>query len=282
MNDNAVVLIAIIFIGLTIALCGFFFLFHKSQQKIARQQKKLQEEKLLHHQALIKASVRSQDQERQRIGRDLHDSMGSAITMLHLRMSYFEEQHPHRSPELTSFFNDFRSQLDQLLQSCRQISHQLSPEIHRLYSPSESLEELCQKAAAQHQVDLSMTDGARQVLDEFQEEQAINLYRILEELLHNTLRHAHANRIHIQLMHEADQLWITYQDNGKGIDPENTIAGHGMQHIESRLLVLGGQKETTPFTDGGYRLQFSIPVDQPISADQQLTITQTKSYAASY
>lgn len=234
-------------------------IFHKSQLKIAEQQRHIQEERIIHHQNLLKAAVASQDLERKRVGKDLHDGIGTSLAVLRLSIENFERLHRIEEDYLQKFFLECKNKIDHVMTSCRHISHNLSPEIFTLNTLSESIEELTANILIAEGVDLQAEPATWDYVDTLTEEQAINVYRILEELLNNTLRHAAATKIIINFAVQADRLYIRYHDNGRGLPDKNKI-GHGLQHIESRLLVLSGSYEHDEAPRAGYSLHFSLPL----------------------
>jgi len=260
MSDNLLLLILIVSCGILTMLISFFLLFHKSQLKIAEQQRRLHQEKLVHHQNLIKASIASQDLERKRIGRDLHDGIGTSLTILRLSMERFELLHPTNNESQQDFFLDCKTKIDKLISSCRNISHNLSPEILTLNTLSESIEELSSSFHFSDGIHLRADRSVWKHMDKLNEAQAVNIYRILEELLNNTVKHAHAKKVSILFKTQNERLYIHYHDNGIGSNPLNIKNGHGLQHIESRLLVLNGHYENQAVNEMGYSLAFSIPL----------------------
>lgn len=260
MNDNFILLLLIVSCGILIMLIGFFLLFHKSQLKIAEQQRHLQEEKLQHQQALIKASIQSQDMERKRIGKDLHDDIGTHLTILRLSIEQYALSSGRDDERLGKFFHESKAGIDKIISSCRSISHNLSPEIFTLNTLSESIEELCRHFHASNSVMLQADKTVWEVLDRLNEEEAITIYRILEELLTNTAKHAAATQVHIsfKLLHE--RLWVNYRDNGIGIKAARLKHGHGLKHIESRLIALNGDYEHDLQVETGYDMSFFIPL----------------------
>ncbi|WP_345026249.1 sensor histidine kinase [Ravibacter arvi] len=68
----------------------------------------------------------------------------------------------------------------------------------------------------------------------------INLYRIQQELLQNTIKHAAATQVHITLESKSDRLLLYYSDNGNGFDTNNTVVGSGLLNIQNRVMLLKG------------------------------------------
>lgn len=260
MTDNLLFLVFIVCIGILMLVIGFFMLFHKSQLKIAEQQKRFHEEQVLHHQNLLKAAVASQDLERKRVGKDLHDSIGTSLAVLRLAMENFERLHQVKDSHLQKFFLECKTKIDFIVHSCRNISHNLSPEIFTLNTLSESIEELAASVFVTEGVHLEADQSTWNYLDTLTEEQAINLYRILEELLNNTIKHANASSIFVYFRTQDQRLHIKYHDDGCGIK-EQVRVGHGVQHIESRILVLDGKYEVEEKQTPGYNLHFSFPLN---------------------
>lgn len=265
MNDNIITLLLIVSCGILLMLVGFFILFHKSQTKIAEQQRRLQEEQILHQKALIHAAIASQDAERKRIGRDLHDEIGTALSVLRLQIDQFQATTDPQA--LRTVAESYKRKIDRILNSCRNISHNLSPEIFTLNTLSESIDELCESVENTLQVQLDGDAVAWAILDTFAEDQAIHIYRILEEVIHNTVKHAQASCIRITCTADREQIHICYTDNGRGIVAERGKTGHGLKHIESRLMVLNALLYPHEAHLTGYQLRFSLrlPIEHTIT-----------------
>jgi len=267
MNDNILLLVLIVSCGVLIMLIGFFLLFHRSQSRIAEQQQRLQEEKLVHHRQLIKAAIASQDAERKRIGQDLHDEIGAALAVL--RLTIDQCQANLDVDGFHHFLQSCKIKIDDIVSSCRNISHNLSPEILTINTLTESIEELCHRFSIAIKITLEGNDEVWTLLDTLTEDKAIHIYRILEEALHNTVKHAEASSVNIGFATEAGQLQVVYQDNGKGINHVCTKSGHGLKHIESRLLILNATYAPLSDIDHGYQLSFSFPLESSLSEYKQ-------------
>jgi signal transduction histidine kinase len=187
---------------------------------------KLEQEKLL---IAAKSLLDGENQERSRIARELHDGLGSTLTMAKLKLSQIEEKDP------VIFKNQHEAilLLDKSIEEMRRLAHNLMPDALLRFGLKSFLEDFCKGSDIIH----FYFYGTEKRLNETIE---INIYRIVTELVNNALKHANASAINIQMLQTEDKLSITVQDNGKGFRvEENKQAGIGLTNIRSRVEFLG-------------------------------------------
>lgn len=108
-------------------------------------------------------------------------------------------------------------------------------------------------------IQVTIINNATFVTDELDLNTSITLYRVMEELLNNTMKHAQASKIYIGFEASGELLVINYHDNGKGI--ASTIQhgkGMGMQNIESRLKMIGANFRIDPLSENGFNMHITI------------------------
>lgn len=130
MNDNISILLIITTGGVFLLVISFIVIFIRHQNKLLKQKDRAQQAELLHQQELLKTIIVSQETERKRIGQDLHDDVGTALSNLRITIEMFDEMSP-------SGYHDFsmncRQLIDRVVTDVRQISHNLSPPGIELY-----------------------------------------------------------------------------------------------------------------------------------------------------
>jgi signal transduction histidine kinase len=248
-------MIVSLLMGLTIVL---FFIRYRAG--LLNQHKKAQAAALQHQQDLLSAIIESEERERKRIGRDLHDEVGTALTQIRM---YIERHLPEAKDQ--QFINSFglhtKMQIDRIIHDVRNISHYLSPESLELYGFSAAVEELVEIYQESSSIGFILVNEADAVLAGLGQTQSLALYRVLKELLTNTIKHAHADQVSITLQVKDDQLSITYSDNGRGLPVGPTLTkGIGLKNIESRLLLIRAVTHISPPGAGEFSMHITLPL----------------------
>ena len=260
--------IAIVSAGIGIMLLlalAFVLFFNFSQGKLRREQLKAQAAKLAHQEELLHSNILTQEEERARIAKDLHDEVGSKLNVLHLYL----HQLRRKAPEAQSSIQDMLSVINDTIHTTRRISHDLLPPTLASFGLQVAIEELCERLEQAHTLAITFTaEGERPAgIAPIVE---LNLFRILSELLSNTLKYAQASQIHIHLWQQPGQLVLHYRDDGRGFDPADPAnqKGLGMQNIQSRLQMVAGQLDLQSAPGKGVQAQLSVKLSptQPQTA----------------
>ncbi|GAB5522499.1 MAG: hypothetical protein Roseis2KO_03710 [Roseivirga sp.] len=238
--------------ALTMVIIVFVLVY---QRKLLRQKGQQEAAETQYQLGLLEANVKSQEIERQRIARDLHDGVGVMLSTTQLYFDQLSEDTAGLHEEAKQKINEL---LEDTIQSVRQISADLRPVILDNLGLAEAAEELtekvCHAAKLKHdfQSNVSLT---------LTKEQELTVYRILQELLTNTVRHAGASAVSIRLESTLEYFRLNYGDNGKGFEPEDVKKrpGLGMKNIESRVKILGGQISMDKTHQPGVFISISVP-----------------------
>lgn len=245
--------------GTFLLATSFVFFYVRYQRRMLLQKEAMQKAELEHREGLLHAAIQSQEEERKRIGRDLHDDVGSALSNLRMVLSKADTvQHTPASATTKPL-------IDNIINTVRNISHTLSPPGLDLFGLEHTLHELCDTFNTSGQLHLSMENSSGASLDAIGKERSLTLYRVIQELLSNTVKHAQATTVNIFIVQEAkDMLSIIYQDNGKGMDAAAIKkSGMGMQNIESRLGMIKAPYEIESEPGKGFKITIKLPL-QPI------------------
>lgn len=215
---------------IVISLVLFYW---RYKRHISSQELEISRAETDHQRALLEAVILSQENERRRIGMNLHDEVGTALSIL--RMTIDGEAN---NPGITN--GQSKAIIDRVLTDVRNISHDLSPIKSNVYTFTDAVTDRCEalNASGKLKVDLVILPDPEHI--ELDETSSLALYRVISELINNTVRHAAASRIHIHILREREVLHIAYRDNGKGMSgSDSERKGMGMQNIESRLNMIG-------------------------------------------
>jgi signal transduction histidine kinase len=226
-------------IGLFMLALGYIVIFVLYQRRmIARdlQQQKLETD---YQKKLLQAVIENQEAERKRIAHDLHDEIGALLTTSKL---YFNQLSPGRAEEqLEAISSKMNVLFDEMMGNIRRISHDLRPVVLENLGLIEAIESAGQKLRESgmdfnfiHQLTFTLSRKAE-----------LMLYRIIQELIHNTLKHARASRIDLMMDTRDDVLHLKYEDNGIGFSPLIQAPGLGLKSIESRLSLVNASIQMT-------------------------------------
>lgn len=196
--------------------------------------------------------ITAQEEERQRISKELHDSVGQNILFVKNRL-----QRLNPAPEI----NLIKS-VDTALEDVRNIAKDLYPNQLEQYGLSSAVDSLCELA---HESSGVFVSSDLQGVDEKLNRNAqINCYRIIQECLNNALKHAEASAIRITSTLHPNKLEFMVQDNGKGFDQSllerKATRSFGMINIAERVKMLRGKLDLESAANKGTKLTFSIPV----------------------
>ena len=198
--------------------------------------RKLEKEQQL---VAIQSVLKGQEEERSRLARDLHDGVGGLLSGIKLSLSSIKGN-VFLSEQNAQSVNQVIVQLDHSIGELRRVSHNMMPEALIRYGLEESLENYCENLNLSGIIKVQLqTYGLEQRMEQSTE---IVLYRIVQELLNNIIRHAGAANTLIQLVRENERFSLTVEDDGKGFDVKaaEQKGGAGLANIRARAGYLNG------------------------------------------
>jgi signal transduction histidine kinase len=256
-DDNIYLLIIIGMFGTALLVVSFILINIRNRNKLLRQQRKTHEAAIQHQKELLRATINSQEQERKRIGSDLHDEVGSALSTLRMYIQRFTEE--NETVQATEFGTKSKSMIDGIITNTRNISHDLSPITGGVYGIMDALEDLCSHVNLVGKPEMSLSASREDILSQLDLNHALALYRVIRELVKNTITHAQANSILIDIAERNGQFLITYKDDGKGMNHPMRHKGMGLTNIESRLTMIGANSVINTAPGKGFEMSLTIP-----------------------
>lgn len=227
----------------------FFYLRYK--KNILHQQYLIKAAEVLHQKALTHAIINSQEEERRRIGMDLHDQIGSTLASLRLGVEHFTEEHKDLL-SISDFNNRCKRIIDKAINDTRNISHNLSPTLNNSYGFYELICDHCQDVVNTGKLNINLEFPSHFASLLPSSNHILALYRVIAELINNTIKHAKASFAYLSFRLGNNELHIDYGDNGIGLDQKtaNVNKGMGMQNIESRLGMIGANYKISQPNNG--------------------------------
>lgn len=239
----------LIALGITGILLLFFLVSIIRQQRRFRRLAK----------AKISAEIATLEKERKRIAGDLHDEVGPLLSAIKLQIN-----HLHDADEQDMVIQKSSRYIDEVIGKMREISNDLLPSILVRRGLGAAVEDFLEKLRSGTETVIECDIALK---DRLPEEIEVNLYRVIQEITHNTLKHARAKRFRIELKIAENKLILATADDGIGYTEEvknKKETGLGLLNLQSRTEVMGGELfvKTAPGRGTGYVIE--IPYVQKV------------------
>lgn len=208
--------------------------------------------------------LRLQEAERGRISRELHDSVGQSLTALKMQLELLEGEAARDSASLQARLAELKGLADRALQEVRQLSRLLRPQMLDDLGLLATLRWLARTVHQQSGIDVRLAvSGVEERLDPDLE---TLLFRVVQEALTNTVKHARAATAEVDLRRQGDRLVLRIQDHGTGFDVARFLEGReedpgfGLRGMRDRVHLFGGAFEARSAPGEGTRLEARVPL----------------------
>lgn len=186
---------------------------------------------------ILTAVLRTEEKTRANFSKELHDGLGPLLSSAKISLSALS--HSDMTAEQRDIFNNTLYVVDEALRSLREISNNLSPHALTDFGLARGIQIFVDKAAALHKVKISFATNLRG--ERYDPDIEVIMYRVVCELITNSLKHSGCSEIRLSLSVAGDTLEMQYSDNGRGFDPQAMMdCGMGLSNINSRVSSLNG------------------------------------------
>ncbi|WP_367757830.1 sensor histidine kinase [Flavobacterium sp. WC2430] len=227
---------SIFFIILALVLILFFYY---SRKKIIQKEIEKKDLEIQHQRDQLRAVIITQEEERKRIAQDLHDDISSKLNIVSLNSHLLKTPNltVDESEEITANIINLTAKA---LENTRRIAHDLLPPVLDKFGLHAGIEELCSEFNSSKQVQVNYVNVVQ--FDMGDNDKHLHVFRILQELMNNSLRHGKATIIDILFEEKNGKIICCYLDNGLGFEMKDkkNQSGLGMKNIQSRIDFLNG------------------------------------------
>lgn len=207
----------------------------------------------------LKSFIEGEEKERQRLSRELHDGIGQYLVSVKMQLEsllYLDKQ------DVREHISRIRIDFDKIVEEIRRISNNLMPSVLEAFGIVFAIRNLC--------VETSEHTGLQISLDFKGDFESLNktiktyIFRIAQEALNNTVKHAGASRVDLVLIRQLDGVLFRIRDDGKGFNLHElkTGTGHGMNNMRERVNLLNGSIEIESYANKGTQITINIPLFQ--------------------
>lgn len=234
---------------------GFIVLY---QRRLFRQELNFKKMEVQYQQELIDSTLEGIESERRRLARDLHDEIGAALSAMRLLVGQIPAE-SKVSADVTVLTDKYKLLIDNTIDSVRRISNDLLPSGLEEFGLNYAIEGLCEKSLELTDADIQWTV---QDIPESGSKLNLMVYRLVQELLNNTIKYAEATQIEISITKPEKQLLLHYIDNGKGFDYEEAYRKKslGLKNLETRARMFDGTLEFKTQPNAGVSVKVSVPL----------------------
>lgn len=211
-------------------------------QKIFTYMKRVEDSRRLTEKMFLNTIIQTEEKERKRFAKDLHDGLGPLLSSVKMSVSSLAQmKHDDATREIVE---NTELVINEAIKSLKEISDNLSPHILNNFGLIRALNNFTNKINITKTIRINLVSDLKD--ERFESNVEVVLYRVVCELINNTIKHARAKKIDISLIRENEDLLIEYKDDGKGFDVSKVIEqsanmGMGFSNIYSRINSIKGE-----------------------------------------
>ncbi len=201
---------------------------------------------------LIKASVAGENKERKRLAQELHDSIGGNLASIKLQLARQETKSP--------FYKGIAKQLDDTYEQVRNLSHNLTAKKFEQNAFTQLVSEYVTNINAGTNAEISFNPHPEDKVNAVNQNVQVEVFKLVQELLTNALKHAKASTIEIHLNAFDEKINLLFEDDGVGFDIEKVTLGIGLNGMKNRIANLAGTMMIDAIPRRGTVINIEIPI----------------------
>jgi len=205
--------------------------------------------------------IEAQEQERTRIARELHDNINQRLALLAVEVEASKQHQPRSLEDMSQLLSNIHEQVTAVSSEVQSISHELHSSHLEYLGVVAALKNFCREFGQRQQLTIAFTQEV--VPQSVSHEASLCLFRILQEALHNAVKHSNVRHFDVKLGCSGDQLELTVSDRGTGFDAEAVInkGGLGLISMRERVRLVNGTIEIESKPIGGTVIHVSVPFE---------------------
>lgn len=245
-----------------IIVSTFIFFAYLYQKKLTKKDREVREiEELLKSEELKSAYalLEGKDNERLRIANDLHDRMGGQLSTVKIYLDLLSETAPTEKQQ--ALLEKLHHFTDTSIQEIRTIAHDLSNSMLDFQGFQKAIEQLCAVINESKKLQVSSHIS---LMDDVPLKVGREMYRVIQELMTNTLRHAAASKVNIDITVDKEEFTLIFEDNGRGFVFHDNTEGLGLKSVRLRIERNGGRLsiESTPNRGATFIVEIPLKDEQ--------------------
>ena len=234
-------LLNILFISIVSVIFMFgvlYFFFRFARKKIIEKELEKSALKLINQKKILEATIETQERERKRIAQDLHDAISAKLNVVSLHTNMLLDGSLAKE-EQDQALGNILGITTKVLKSSRDIAHNLLPPILDKFGLVAALDELTEEFSTTKKV---VVEKELQYGKSLAKNEELHVFRIVQELLNNAMRHGKATAVKVSIIDKEEQMILVFSDNGNGFEVRSGLkqTGLGLKNIKSRLAILNG------------------------------------------
>jgi len=249
----------LLYIWLGVASSIFFAVGLILIRKIFLYMEKIEREKRASEKRFLSVMIQAEDNERKRLAKDLHDGLGPLLSTIKMSLSALKKQ--DNSPQAVEILQNLDMVILESIKSIKDISNNLSPHVLDNFGLEKAVNNFLQKITTTGSISIDYRSNLKEM--RFEQNMESVIYRVLCELVNNTIKHANAKKIVINLNYDIYSVSLNYKDNGEGFELDNLFKpqekGTGLYNIYSRVSSLKGKIDIQSLPGKGTEVMIKIP-----------------------
>jgi PAS domain S-box-containing protein len=204
--------------------------------------------------------IEAQEQERTRIARELHDDIGQRLALLTIKVGQLRQNSPDLPAAVRSHLGELQGRATEIATDVQSLSHELHSSKLSLLGISVAVRGFCKELSEQQKVEIDFK--TQDLPDPLSPNISLCLFRVLQEALHNSVKHSGVRRFEVRLWGAAGEIHLTVRDSGVGFDRDaaKTSRGLGLVSMEERLNLVNGTLSIESQPKGGTTIHARVPL----------------------